>query len=300
VAYAASAADLVVVTALVIAQGGYPSPLYVFYFPAILALSVAFDRWVTAGFAAVAISLYGFVALATAPDLSAGPDIIARCLVLAAIAVCGAVYRHIEQGRREAAGTAHQPERTARQEAAEDVFFGQVVMIWARWAVIVTAAVVILWNAGSTGDLTGGTVLVVALMVVNFFLHGRYLMERPLNRAVAVAASAVDVLLITAVILLWSAGFRSLFFVLYYPVVFGFALVFRPRLAATFTGAVLVLYAAACLLAGPAFLSDAELAKNLVERLITLAAMGALGTYHWRIQRERRRQAERRWEARVA
>lgn len=298
VAYAASAADLVVVTGLVLAQGGYSSPLFVFYFPAILALSVAFDRRVTAVYVGAAVAIYGSVAAATAGSLpAAGPDIVARCLVLVAIAVCGAAYREIERSRREAAARAAQPERTARQEALEDVFFGQVVMIWARWAVIAVAAVVIVWTSGSSAVLAGRVLLVVLLMAVNFFLHGRYLMERPLNRAVAITASLFDVVAVSAVILLWSGGFQSSFFILYYPVVFGFALVFRPRLASPFTAVVLVLYAAVCLLTGPNFLGNAELAKNLAERLITLAAMGGLGTYYWRIQRERRRRAEHGWEA---
>jgi hypothetical protein len=300
VAYAASAADLVVVTALVIAQGGFTSALYVFYFPAILALSVAFDWWVTAIYAYLAVLLYGSVAMMTAQNLPAsGPDIVARCLVLAAVAACGAVYRLIEQGRREADARDHDPAPTPRQEEVEDVFFGQVVMIWGRWGVIVTAAVVIVWTATSTSDLAGRVLLVVALMALNFFLHGRYLVERPLNRAVVMVAGLVDVVLITSVILLWSGGFESQLFVLYYPVVFAFALVFRPRLAAAFTATTLALYAAACVLAGTSFLADVDLDKNLLERLITLAAMGGLGTYYWRIQRERRR-ADQSWEAQPA
>src|SRR5688500_8579007 len=48
VAYAASAADLAVITTLVLTQGGYESNLWVFYFPAVLALSVAFPPALTA------------------------------------------------------------------------------------------------------------------------------------------------------------------------------------------------------------------------------------------------------------
>ena len=70
----------------------------------------------------------------------------------------------------------------AAREAAEDVFFGQVVMIWARWAMIAAAAILFLWNTGDAGSLTGRVLLLAGMMAVNFFLHGRYLVERPANR----------------------------------------------------------------------------------------------------------------------
>jgi hypothetical protein len=37
--------------------------------------------------------------------------------------------------------------RSLEQEAAEDVFFGQVVMIWAHWFLIASGAVFFLWTA---------------------------------------------------------------------------------------------------------------------------------------------------------
>ena len=59
----------------------------------------------------------------------------------------------------------------------------------------------------------------------------------------------------------------------------------RPGYSVAYTLAVLASYAGACLLVGgPDF--DVE---TLVARLITLGAMGGLGTYYWRIQRNRRR-----------
>ena len=54
-------------------------------------------------------------------------------------------------------------------------------------------------------------------------LHGRYVMGSPLNRTAVVVASVVDLILITAIIVLWpgSHGLDNQFFVLYFPVVFG-------------------------------------------------------------------------------
>jgi hypothetical protein len=178
----------------------------------------------------------------------------------------------------------------AAREAADDVFFGQVVMIWARWAVIGAAAVVFLWNASDVGVMTQRVLLLAALMAVNFFLHGRYLVERPANRALILLSSLTDVGLIVAAVALWG-GFQSQLFVLLYPVLFAFALVFPPRFTAGLTVLAVGLYVAAVLLAGTGWTSDVQLVKVLLVRVMTLAAVGGLGTYYWRIQRDRRRAA---------
>src|ERR1700730_101713 len=114
------------------------------------------------------------------------------------------------------------------REAAEDVFFGPVGMIWARVVIIAAAAVLFLWTTGDVGTLSHRVLLLAGLMAVNFFLHGRYLMERPANRALILLASPADAALIAAAGALWG-GFASQLFVLLYPVLFAFALVFPPR-----------------------------------------------------------------------
>jgi hypothetical protein len=98
-AYAASAADIAIVTALVVADGGYASGLYVFYFPAVLALSVAFPLAVTAAYMAGTLAAMLGVAALTMPGGSE-QDLLIRCLMLAAVALCGVVYARIEARRR--------------------------------------------------------------------------------------------------------------------------------------------------------------------------------------------------------
>jgi hypothetical protein len=48
-------------------------------------------------------------------------------------------------------------------------------------------------------------------------------------------------------------------------------------------------YMVACLITDFAVLNQSLVLETLVMRLITLASMGGLGTYYWRIQRDRRR-----------
>lgn len=99
VVYAASAADLAVVTTLVISQNGYSSPVFVFYFAAVLGLSVAFPAMLTALYTSAVVVVYGIVCLSTA-DSTEYPAVFTRLLMIAAIAVCGALFAHSESHRR--------------------------------------------------------------------------------------------------------------------------------------------------------------------------------------------------------
>jgi hypothetical protein len=179
--------------------------------------------------------------------------------------------------------------RTAAQAEQEDVFFGQTVILWARWSVIVAGIVLVLWTSTSIGHLTQTVPFFLALMAMNFFLHGRYVMGSPLNRAVVTVASIIDLVLITAIVALWpgSHGLNNQFFVLYFPVVFAFALVFTRRIEAAYTVMAMAAYAGACFLTGTVGLDLGYDDKVLVMRLIVIAAMGFLGNYYFRIQRDR-------------
>lgn len=189
--------------------------------------------------------------------------------------------------------------RTHLKEAAEDIFMGQVVINWARWFLIAGGIVLVLWTAENISQLIVGTLPVVALMAMNFYLHGRQMAEKPANAALITLASLLDIAVITTVILIWpdseQKGLASPFFVFYYPVVLAFAFVMRPRFAIGYTAVALAAYVGACTLAhvwvetGSADGASAFDLETLTARLITLGAMGGLGAFYWRIQRERRR-----------
>jgi hypothetical protein len=107
VVYAASVGDLVVVTSLVLVQQGYPSPVFVFYFAAVVGISVAFPTVLTAGYTAIVIGVYGVICLATAPA-DEYPAVFTRLLMVAAIAVCGNLFARSESHRRVEAIRAHE------------------------------------------------------------------------------------------------------------------------------------------------------------------------------------------------
>jgi hypothetical protein len=179
--------------------------------------------------------------------------------------------------------------RTAAQANLEDVFFGQTVILWARWSVIVAGIVLVLWTSTTITHLTQTVPFFLALMAMNFFLHGRYVMGSPLNRTAVMVASFVDLVLITAIVALWpgSHGLNNQFFVLYFPVVFSFALVFTRRIEVAYTVLAMLAYVAACVFTATVPFDLGVGDKTLVMRLVVIAAMGFLGNYYFRIQRDR-------------
>ena len=100
VVYGASLADIAVVTALVLVQGGYQSPVFIFYFAAIVGISVAFPTWLTAGYTAIVVGTYGIICLATASTAQDFPALFTRLLMIAAVAVCGNLFARSESKRR--------------------------------------------------------------------------------------------------------------------------------------------------------------------------------------------------------
>jgi hypothetical protein len=115
VAYVASAADLIVVTVLVLIQGGFDSNLYIFYFPALVALSVVFQPKVTAFFTASLMGIYATISLGTIAGSGASDQdahvLISRLAMMAAVATCGALSYRLEERRRltGSAGGVRQP-----------------------------------------------------------------------------------------------------------------------------------------------------------------------------------------------
>lgn len=105
VVYGASAADLIVISVMVIVGEGFSSNTFVFYYVAILAFSVAFPPIMTLLFAAGATGFYGLIGLGTIIDFTSAElqTLVARMVMMAAVAVVGSMYWQIERNRREAA-----------------------------------------------------------------------------------------------------------------------------------------------------------------------------------------------------
>ena len=185
------------------------------------------------------------------------------------------------------------------QEAQENLFFGQAAIIWARWFLILAGGILVLWNADDLTKLTLGIMPIALLMAMNFYLHGRYLMERPVGARLILLTSLLDVVVITLLVLFGEPGDRgplfSQFFVFYYPMVLAFALVMPRKIEVSYTVLACVVYGLAALVSiashdiggiSAGVEAQGEL-KLLIMRIVTIAAMGGLGNYYFRIVRRR-------------
>jgi membrane-associated HD superfamily phosphohydrolase len=183
--------------------------------------------------------------------------------------------------------------RTSVQEASEDIFFGQEVIIWARWFVILAASLVLLWTSNNIAEMQTASIILLPLISINFYVHGRYLMEKPVNQRLLMVMNVSDVAIVTLIVLSWQEGksFASPYFVFYYPLILAFAFVMPPRFSIAYTILTLVVYSMVCLLDDPSMLNSSLEIERLMIRIITLASMGGLGMFYWRIQRQRRRNA---------
>lgn len=289
VVYGASLADLGVISLILVTENGFSSPTYIFYYPAILAISVAFPTLEMFAFTGGAVTIYSVISVFSM-DFNDGnfQTLMTRVLMMVAVAVIGNLYRQKELKRQQAV--------SASQESAEDIFFGQIAIVWARWFFIAAAAILVLWTSETTGEMTLGVLLIAALMSVNFFIHGRYLSDKPANQLLTLMTTLVDLSMITFVVAFWGpdGGLASPFFIFFYPLFFAFALVFNPRLAMGYTILSLGAYAMACFVVDPQFITQSADVKQFVMRMITLTAMTGLGTYYYRTQRERRRTIQKR------
>lgn len=183
-------------------------------------------------------------------------------------------------------------DRTAH-EAAADLYYGQIVVIWARWFVIVAATSLIILSSSDVTTLVTTIPFVAILIAVNFFVHGRYLMGKPINQLLLTFLSFVDLVIITLLVAFWGLGrgYSSQLYVYYYPIILAFAFVFPLRRSAVFTIVAMVGYLVTCLLVNSSWIYDPIEVERFALRLIIMAAVGGLATFYWRIQRRRLQEA---------
>ena len=64
---------------------------------------------------------------------------------------------------------------------------------------LAAAAVVLLFTSTTITEMTNAILMLLPLVAINFFVHGRYLVEKPVNRYLLVALSAIDIAIITLI-----------------------------------------------------------------------------------------------------
>lgn len=99
ITYIASLADLIAIT-IIVKNGGYFSPYYVFYYPALLVISVTFPPFMLLIFTEAVMVMYTLIAFTQQFWIDSVPILGLRLLMMVAVVVCGRYYWEIEKARR--------------------------------------------------------------------------------------------------------------------------------------------------------------------------------------------------------
>lgn len=108
VVYLASVVDLAVISCIVVAQGGFTAESFVFYFPAMMALSVAFPLQLIVAYTGVILIVYTSIcnnSLIAGAESETNPwlIIIIRLLMIVGVVACSHTYWRVERDRRRRA-----------------------------------------------------------------------------------------------------------------------------------------------------------------------------------------------------
>lgn len=178
-------------------------------------------------------------------------------------------------------------------EVSEDLSGGQIVIITARWVLILAGLVFALAPPfpDNLAQLEVNVVVIIVLAMANFFLHMQVLGKRPTLDTVVYASSAVDIAVVSIIILTQAAlqgvtaGFESTIYVFYFPALLALSVAFPRSMTILYTGATMALYA---MIAVPG--SGGEGAV-IIARLLMMGAVAFVGARYLGIEADRRRAA---------
>ena len=174
-----------------------------------------------------------------------------------------------------------------RSDSTDELSHGQVVIVAARWILVLAGIFLALWNPAAMGELRIQIVLILALAVGNFYLHAQVLQRRPVLAPVVYASSAADIAVISLIIIA-GGGFESGLYVFYFPAILAFSVAFRMEVSFAFTGAAVAAYG----LISFATLGEGD-GVTIITRLLMLAAVAVCGHLYWRIEGDRRLDVEK-------
>ncbi len=168
----------------------------------------------------------------------------------------------------------------------EDLAYGQVVIVAARWILVTAGLVLALWNPASIGPLRLQVLVLLLIAVANFFLHSQLLRRRDTVSGTAYLASAGDLGVITLLVAT-QGGFDSNLFVFYFPAMLALSVAFRPQLTAAYGGATIALYGLICL-ESIGLDPTSQQIQTIFVRMLMIAAVAVCGALYQRIEQERR------------
>ena len=175
---------------------------------------------------------------------------------------------------------------------SDDLRHSLRIAVWVRWFVGIAWFAQLNYRADfSHHAYIPNTLLALSLLALNGYVHYRIRANRTITWHWALALSALDVATITAGLVI-ASGFRNEFYVLYYPALAAFAVVFASfRLSFAWVTVTAVLYAALSLTLYTGVDFENKLEKVLFIRIVTMYAVVAAVNLIFRLERIRRREA---------
>ena len=172
----------------------------------------------------------------------------------------------------------------------DDLRYGLRISVWVRWFLLIAWLLQFNYRPNFADPAyIPTTLLAVSLLAFNGYVHYRIRSNRTVTRRWALALSTMDVLTATAGIVVSSSGFQNTFFVLYYPTLAMFAVVFTSfRLSFAWVTMVAVGYAVLSLVMEPGVDFEIKEEKVLFTRIVVMYAVVAAVNLVSRFERIRR------------
>lgn len=175
----------------------------------------------------------------------------------------------------------------------DDLLYGVRISVWVRWFLLIAWLVQFNYRPNFAHPAYTPTMLLAVLaLAFNAYVHYRIRSKRPVTWRWALALSAMDVSILTAGIVVSGTGFQNTFFVLYYPTLAMFAVVFTSfRISFAWVTMVAVIYLVLSLVMEPGVDIETKEEKVLLTRIAVMYAVVAAVNLVSRFERIRRREA---------
>ena len=175
----------------------------------------------------------------------------------------------------------------------DDLRYNLRISVWVRWFLLTAWLLQFNYRPNFADPAYIPTTLfALSLLALNGYVHYRIRSHRTVTWRWALALSVMDGAMITAGIAISSSGFHNTFFVLYYPALAMFAVVFTSfRLSFAWVTMVAVVYAALSLVLEPGVDYEIKEEKVLFTRIAVMYTVVAAVNLVSRFERTRRREA---------
>ena len=188
--------------------------------------------------------------------------------------------------------TPHDAAAEFRGTRPDDLRHNLRISVWVRWFGTLAWLTQLNYRPNfADPNYIPNTLFAVLLLALNGYVHYRIESKRTVTWHWALALSAMDTVMLTAGLAI-SGGFANTFFVLYYPSIAMFAVVFTSfRLTFAWVTMVAALYAVVSLAVEPGPDFEIKEEKVLFTRIVVMYAVAAAVNLVSRFERIRRREA---------